>query len=174
MTHRKVIDVSDVKVEEVHPMPPPGMVGRCRSQSIQLMFDLRKDFKLTDQLRFVGFDQGSGLGVHFVVEDNVSVYDTTCRFEGRPHTTRVTKETYWTCAERYALDVHLNVIRLTNDQFQVFYDLAVELQRLRGPETLLETLIKMKLINALWDQGDDDEKDGERFSRIASRLRVTN
>ena len=167
MVHRKVLDVPAVKVQEVHPMPPPGIVGKCRSESIQLMFHLRKDPTIRDQLRFVAFDQGGDGGIHFVVEDDISVYDTTCRFENMPHTTRVTKETYWACHAK-------NIVRLTNDQFQVLYDIVMTQQELKGPEalpeTLLETSIKMKLVGALWHQDGDNETDEDRFVRIAKRV----
>ena len=163
MLNRKVLDVPPVQVQEVHPMPLPGIVGNCRKESIQLMFHLRKDHAIRDQLRFVAFEQGGGCGIHFVVEDAISVYDTSCRFENLPHTTRVTKETYWACRAK-------DITRLTNDQFQVLYDIVMTLQQLQGPETLLETFTRMKLIGALWDQGDDNETDEGRFARIANRV----
>lgn len=164
--HRKVLDVPAVKVQEVHPMPPPGILGNCRAESMKLMFDLRKDRTIRDQLRFVALDQGGGCGIHFVVEDDISVYDTSCRFENLPRTTRVTKETYWACNAK-------NITRLTNDQFQVLYDIMMTLQDLRGPETLPETVIKMKLVVALWGQGGDNETEDDRFARIATRVMPT-
>lgn len=93
--HRKIIGPV-VRVQEVHPMPPPGIAGNCRGQSVTLMFDLGEDRTIRDTLRFVAFDQGSDCGIHFVVEDDISVYDTCCPFASMPRTTRVTKETYWT------------------------------------------------------------------------------
>jgi len=163
----RTLSAEAIPLKQVHPMPPPGNPRQCRSQSVKLMLDLRKKSNLRSELRFVAFGQGCH-GIHFVVEDDKSVYDQTCKFDGMPHVTRVSKETY---APIYNMaDGGMPVCRLTNDQFQMLYDIMTTLQRERGPETLIETFTRMRLIVAIWSIGTDNESEAERVFRIVNRL----
>lgn len=153
-------------------MPLPGTPGQGRSQAVKLMFNLRKDASLRDSLRFVAFDQGNHFGLHFVVEDGHSVYDQSCKFEGLPNVTRVTKETY-EVFYTMASDNSKPICRLDNDQFQILYDIMVPLQRERGPETLMETYTRMRLIAAMWNTGPGNESEEKRACRIINRFLPT-
>ena len=160
-------------LHEVYPMPHVGDVGKCLSQTVQLMLYLRKDPEITN-LRFVAFEQRCGCGLHFVIEDDTSLYDIRGMIVEKPHVTRVAKEGYWALA----LDSEkpTNVVKLTNDQFQVLHDMILFIQDRGKHLSMRQIYIYMTLILALWDPGEKDETEAEteteeaRFRRIFFRI----
>lgn len=105
--------------EPVWPMPEQGMPGYCMRQGRKLFVDLyegRKGHTSRDTLRFVGFEQPLGKGVHFVVEDWESVFDQTCRwlFVGYDRLTRVTRTSYWSMFREPPSDI----VRIDASQFK--------------------------------------------------------
>lgn len=155
-------------VKLVQPMPPPGPRHECYDNSVNLLHELCKDVRLHDELRFVGFDQQHGYGVHFVIEDAISVYDRTNMIPEYPHVTRVTKRSFWEDSGRVSEGDH--VARLTLDQYNVYLAIMRVVWDRDGTQSLFHIFTRMKLIVALWDEGGADESTDERFHRIARRL----
>lgn len=140
-------------LREVYPMPHVGDVGKCLFQTVQLMLHLQKDPEITN-LRFVAFEQRFDCGLHFVIEDDTSVYDIRGIIVEKPHVTRVAKEGYWALA----LDSEkpTNAVKLTNDQFQVLHDMVLFIQN-RKSLSMRQIYTYMTLILALWDPDKKDE-----------------
>ena len=152
------------------PMPPPGRKQQCYANSMELMDDLRKDTRLRDELRFVGFEQAHGYGMHFVVEDAISVYDRTNMIPEHPRVTRVAKRTFWEDCGRVSEGKH--IVRLTVEQYDVHNAIMYALSDcgVEGCKSFHRMFTQMKLIVALWDQGGAHETWVERLYRIARRL----
>lgn len=157
-----------VLAKVISPMPPPGPKHECYDNSVNLLHDLCKDLRLHDELRFVAFDQQHGCGVHFVIEDAISVYDRTNMIPEHPHVTRVAKRSYWEDCGRASEGDH--IVRLTIDQYNVYVVIMRVVWGRNGTQSLFHIFTWMKLVAALWDQGGAHESMKERVCRIAHRL----